>query len=614
MRKFFCFKLAILLLFIDVHASEKIIHFVEPSPQIVDLESPIDETHLQYQPDKKNYFIRKATIENNCRHPLKNLYLLSNGMDFRDFNGILQSLGGESESGNFYRFYNWWKNVLKPIQENPACSLNPFHVLQFYGCADAVRNADCLAKVAGFLNIQSKIVPSAGHALREFYVDDEWRIFDGHRRLVYLNLDNRSLAGFDEVMDDPFLALRTKTSIDEEAWEIAQSALNFSQFEAFGAESYPEEEFCSQGIEALGHLAFDLYPGEKIVYNYDQSPFFEKHGNLNSIKDELGIVEQTILPSARCVDGDNAVVFRSPYPLYQIVNHSGGRIFLSGQKQVIEQGEAAELDEFPVFEVEIHHEAGAAGGQGKLLIACVGARTAFPTLKKGKNTLELGQECRGADVTFHFDDITTPPSSSLSILNGDSTFDHASPFFILKCDAPCDKIWWQISSQPDFQFVLPSLETIQSHQDAVRLDAMTETFLNSGQDYFFRFRGSHEGVWSDWSSPFSFKVIKPESPAGIQFEKTGQRRFKLSWKEDSDPETTYLVFASDSIHFIPSIYCDKQVEAIHSNEVSAWSENRSLILRTDQPLHIHRRPLSFLSDHRRMPRGLFHPFASYPDL
>ena len=117
---------------------------------------------------------------------------------------------------------------------------------------------------------------------------------------------------------------------------------------------------------------------------------------------------------------------------------------------------------------------------------------------------------------FLFQSISTVEASIndsigvISVVNEDEIFDHITPYFILKSDLGehCEEIWWQISTDESFNFTIPNLESIQDFEETIFLDSLTDTFFNHGQEYFFRVRAKYDEVWSQWSEPFYFLVLK----------------------------------------------------------------------------------------------------------
>ena len=171
----------------------------------------------------------------------------------------------------------------------------------------------------------------------------------------------------------------------------------------------------------------------------------------------------------------------------------------------------------------------------------------------------------------------------IAVVNQTDCFDHTSPHFMLSSlEKECDKIWWQISDTPDFSFVIPNFEAIQSFENVITLDALTETFFNPEKPYYFRVKAHCQGHWCQWSLPFVFCVKKPDAVSHVSFVKLAKDSYELRWKKFSPPDTTYLIFASNSRDFVPSLYTDKQINALHNSEIVDFEPNENCLLETQQ--------------------------------
>lgn len=170
----------------------------------------------------------------------------------------------------------------------------------------------------------------------------------------------------------------------------------------------------------------------------------------------------------------------------------------------------------------------------------------------------------------------------IAIINSSTVFDHAIPYFELKSEVLPEKVWWQISTDPDFKNLAPNFEAMQPFTERVCLDSLTDTFFNSGVSYYFRIRAMQENMWSDWSSSFMFEVMKPAQVKNISIRKTDEKKYILEWEKAEDSETTFHVFASQSLDFIPEIYTDKQINKMCGVEVLESAPNVNLIISTKE--------------------------------
>lgn len=178
-------------------------------------------------------------------------------------------------------------------------------------------------------------------------------------------------------------------------------------------------------------------------------------------------------------------------------------------------------------------------------------------------------------------------ASPVSVANTETHFDFCSPHFQLDLQTQdaIERVWWQISSDPSFNLIPSNFEQIEPFTSTIRLTALTETFFNAHETYYFRVKALVNGSWSEWTAPFAFSVDKPERVTLVEFEKLGENRYEINWEReaDEDPSIEYLVFGSNSLDFIPSIYTERQVNAMVDGVVTEEEPNDNLITITQEP-------------------------------
>lgn len=415
--------------------------------------------------------------------------------------------------------------------------------------------------VGSSLSIPNRVVPNHQALLREYFFDGKWHLVDSQHKLVYLTLDNNSVAGYEDIADDPFLVLRTKTTKLEEPYHFVKSCAQFAQLNIF-----PDEFDCfTPESEALGwhDYHFDLYPREKILF--DANGTIEHIVSLNKRGSEKDIIEMT-----------------SAYPITQIVNHSLSAVTLEDQNFLLESGETYQL-ESPAFVLHLR----ALDPEGTLsLISHVNE---LPRWHFGTNTIDLGIEKNPAALHLHVNYDLKVNSFTPSVIaeNRLHHFDHVTPYFELASihHAP-EKIWWQISSDREFNFLIPNFQAIEDFKPSIQLDACADTFFNPQQTYYFRVKGLQEGYWSQWSPTFEFTVSKPEQIKKPLFKKIGENQYQICWDAADDSDTRYHVFASNAFDFMPSIYTSAQTEAIENGEVVSQEINNQVAVTTDAFLNI----------------------------
>lgn len=172
---------------------------------------------------------------------------------------------------------------------------------------------------------------------------------------------------------------------------------------------------------------------------------------------------------------------------------------------------------------------------------------------------------------------------SLVIANSTNVFDHVVPSFTLESkDQEIEKVWWQISADENFSDIVPNLNRVQDFERTISVDLLTDTFFNPNFTYFFRIKAFKDGSWKNWSPTFAFRVEKPQSIQEVSFEKVGDGQFSLSWEPSDSAGTNYLVFASHSLDFIPSIYYDKQIHRMENGEIVEYAPNENFLYQTTE--------------------------------
>jgi hypothetical protein len=159
--------------------------------------------------------------------------------------------------------------------------------------------------------------------------------------------------------------------------------------------------------------------------------------------------------------------------------------------------------------------------------------------------------------------------NTITIANTDAIFYYSAPSFQLvnNSQQPISEMTWQISNDPEFKFVAPSLSQTQEFASVITVPSLAETFFNPDETYYFRVRSSN----SKWSASFAFKVQKPDGITDVEFEKLEDDLYEINWEryaEEKNESIDYLVFGSNSLDFIPSIYSNIQINEMINGEVT----------------------------------------------
>lgn len=167
------------------------------------------------------------------------------------------------------------------------------------------------------------------------------------------------------------------------------------------------------------------------------------------------------------------------------------------------------------------------------------------------------------------------------VTNQNGDFYLCKPSFELDAiGGTCEKLWWQISSLPDFSNVISSFDNICTFKRTLTLSDLEATFLDNTRVYYFQVRGGNADAWGPWSEPFTFTIVKPEPVHNLHIETDSQIFYNIAWEANDSEDTTYLIFGSNSIDFIPNIYSSEQLETIIEHKIVTTSTENNFLAET----------------------------------
>lgn len=519
-------------------------------------------------------YCQQLRVENLGDRPIRNCFPHVNQSPSLSLDDLADRLSKERYP--LLALYQIWnRSIIRDENLDQNNFYHPLDLLNFHGaCSQANFNLQFI-KICNALGIETRLANVQGQEVYDFGLDDdEWNFLDLNKNQIYLKLDNETLASSEEVMDDPFIALRTK--------HVRQAAqLNFKEtWKQLAAFDIIEPASAIPVIETTKKLnhrtsGFDLFPGEILL--------FETSARHQELASHECAIEQTVLLEARQIA--HRWKYQSPFPIRRVVNQSSTTMRLVDQEIELQPGESFELKE-AVFRVKL---AFATHPKGKVVFSGICAWTLFPSLVKGKNQIHLGAKKNRSLVRFHYEvdeslEKNTVPAPL--VRNEVKSFDYCAPSFSLESPANVEKIWWQIAMDSQFQLIPSNLDQVESFTSLVTIPSINETFLSPGSTYYFRVKGYSNGKWSDWSIPYAFVVQKPAQVENVLFEEINENEYELNWEryaEESEEPIEYLVFGSNSFDFIPSIYCEKQVNAIVNGEITEEETNDNLLAITTEP-------------------------------
>lgn len=530
------------------------------------LQEPISIKNAEH-PDAQllsNCF-QQLKIENIGPNPILNFFPSTNRTNNLTIRGLARKLAKKPYP--LLALYQLWKESIVFDDSLIAQTCHPLDLLNFKGACHSKNFNEQFLKLCNAVGIQMRLANVQGEEVYDFCLNEEWNFFDLNKHQLFLKLDNEKLASSEEVMDDPFIALRTKHARQAKQMDFRETWKQLAAFDIIEpASAIP----LVQKREKLSNRArgVDLFPGEALI--------FETAANRPDLASYECAIEHQINLDSRPVGLNWKYI--SVFPINHFANHSTTSIHLIDQNVELQPGESFNFKD-SIFQIQLSSDTKA---EGKLVISGIGAWTLFPALAQGKNVIHLGSKKNPTRIRFHYeinDAMEQNTTPTPEIINQSQTFDYCSPQFLLS-STQAEKIWWQIGLDSQFQLVPSNLDQIESASTAISLPLISETFLNPETTYYFRVKGSQNNQWSEWSTPFAFKVNKPLSVEKVIFEQTAKGEYELNWErsaEESNESIEYLIFGSNSLDFIPSIYCDRQVNAIVDGEVTEDEVNDNLI-------------------------------------
>lgn len=518
----------------------------------------------QETPANLSYF-KQLTVENIGDRPIRNCFPRSGPLTALSLEELAEKIG----QGPYplLSLYQMWKQSIICRESAEKSQDHPLDLLNFRGVCSAKSFQEQFLKLCFALGIETRCANVHGKTVYDFGLDNEWNFLDLVNNQVYLTLNNEKLASSDDVMDDPFLALRAKHGRPTSSIDFKESWKQLAAFDILDPQSAPSEDIkCKKlGIRAHG---VTLYPGEKLT--------FETNVDQPDVTPYQCMITQTIQLDGRPFGRHWKHL--SAYPLHRLINDTEFPIRLVNQEIDLQPGEAFTFSE-PVFNV---HVAFSEKPQGKITLSGMGSWALFPKINKGKNEIALGSKKNQTILRFKYeinDKFEKTTLISPTILNKEAIFDHTSPEFSIDC-AGIDQIWWQIGFDEQFELIPSNFDQVERANSTISLPLISETFLNSETNYYFRVKGYRDGQWSEWSAPFKFQVKKPATVDVVIFEEVKEGVYELNWEryaEKTDDSIEYLIFGSNALDFIPSIYSPKQINEIVGNQVTEEEVNDNLI-------------------------------------
>jgi hypothetical protein len=534
--------------------------------------SEVDDSHLRdpcgySQPGNQSaWFIGKISIQNTGAEPLLNTELVINDKEWGTFSELARSLSlGDQPGAVARRFYTYWKDHRTHATNGTKLNRHPLGVLNFWGYTFCGDDTAAVSMFLHHVGISSRRVPLNGHVAGEYFFDGKWNVIDGDQTAVYLNLDNRSFASYEEICSDPFLALRTKIFGKYAPMNPKASGFNTSLFELVAPPESrkPRKIKPSEWREPVQ----DLWPQERLIIYCDQSPPTASGPfDITQWKEALKAqcVVELIGDARRARAGDSALEIVTGFPLLEARNHN------TGWRESYANREPHFTCSIPI-----------AGGSDQFTVRGHRARVSLPLLLRGHNTIQLKSTntSGNAVVTIDYSPLPGIELPVVTVASQTNVFVDEQPSF--RVTATADTLWWQIASDPGFDFVAPNFDAIAPFTGNVTVDLLTDTFFEHDRDYYIRAKGKRANVWGEWSKPLQFRVQKPVAPQQVICGRDSQHVY-LHWTAPQS-DARYLIFGSNRMDFVPEIYTGIEATALENGEVTASRPNKNLLATVASP-------------------------------
>jgi hypothetical protein len=511
------------------------------------------------------FFSRRITVTNSGPVPLVGRLLIVDGQDWSSIEKLRASLHLPTEPRLLVeRFYNFWKDNRSHAAGDRKTSKDPVGVLNFWGYTLCREDTSALSRFFKRAGIPGRRIPLNGHIVAEYYYDGDWHIVDGDQNVCYLRWDNRTLASAADIAADPLLALRTKVFGKSARISPANSAFNSSLFEYMAPRVREPIQLKTPDLVLREE---SLLPGEKLIFHSDRSPQKAAGDKVNpeGVRESaLCLVEWIFTPSLR-TNTQGEMHISSAYPIISVVAQIDGESF------AVPSGE-------PVFDLTIKPKA----KDGAISVFCQRSRVSFPRIHKGTTQLAIdAKDSRGeATIEVEVERVPDPPCAVPEVKRRQDR--GPLPEFEIGTEPEVDRLWWQVATSAEFDFVPPNFDAICAPAKSLVFDRLTATFFNRDQTYFLRVKARKKGtqtpgrIWGEWSSPVEFQVNMPLRPSAVIAEMLPQGKLHLSWPPAS-PECEYLVFGSQRLDFVPEIYAKEEIVAMRNGRVEQTRPNKNLV-------------------------------------
>jgi len=452
--------------------------------------------------------------------------------------------------------------------------------------------SDSMMMAGLWKNLGLKAAPArgVGHCISQVFYDGKWHLYDGDLKAVYLNRDNETVAGEQDIVRDHDLIKRTPSQgilmpESRGAQEWVAAVYGFEGEVVGGRDCYRE-----------GSMKMTLRPGEALVWRWGRTNPVKVHGDPKNLlypeticnglweyrpdftKDAWrkgATVEGVKSTPAGLTEGTITWAMKSPYVMV------GGKLTAEGQgaefsfsldgksfQPVVDFDKLFAYNGTARYGYQLRCTLANGATLKNLAIAndLQMAPMALPEMGVGKNEFSYTDESPSRKVRITHDWVersaskppAAPPGAVYPADGGES--DGSDIVFQWKAptDADGDKIadyQFELSNRQDLRYPLSMtfyrlMSKTVADKGKAQFTVGAPGLLTADKKYFWHVRAQDaKGVWGPWSATWSFTARGPNYPIDLAIDAG-----TLRWKANATGKkpAAYRVYGSDEKGFTVS--------------------------------------------------------------
>ena len=458
--------------------------------------------------------------------------------------------------------------------------------LHIYGYNTCGHDSMMMAELWKQVGLKASPARGVGHCISQVFYDGKWHLYDGDMKSIFLNRDNETVAGEQDIVRDHDLIKRTHSQgillPDGRGSGESMAAIYGFEGEVKGQRGGYKDHSLKMTLrpgEALvwrwGHLTpAKSHCGQQLLYPdticnglWEYKPDFSKETWKKG-----AVVEGVKSSPAGLTDGTITWTMKAPYVMV------GGKIVAEGQgaefslswdgKTWAPVGDFDKMFAYSNGKGKYGYQLRCqlSGGATLKSLAIVNdlqmAPLMLPEMAVGKNAFTYTDESPSRKVRITHDWVersaSKPPAASPGAVYPPDKGDAAGSDLVFKWTPPSDgdgdKITdyqFELSNRADLRWPLSMsfFKLISKTADAGKAQyTLPEAGLLTGdKKYYWHVRSKDaKGVWSPWSATWSFTVKAPNYPTDLTLE-SGVLRWKAN--PTGKKPALYRVYGSDEKGF-----------------------------------------------------------------